>query len=137
MVSRLIRNLKTLFHNFIFYREDDEPNVQQWLNEHITYSNGVFENNSYIEQEISVKFVALVVNPYYRTGDIEVTVIPAVEGQQVTCINEQTTTTVSTNSNGFCRISGRYNRNITVTINVERIKVNGATYKGGSTTIGV
>ena len=40
LLSELIRNLKTLFKTFIYYKEEDEPNFHKWFNQHILYEDG-------------------------------------------------------------------------------------------------
>ena len=42
MAKQLIRNLKTLFHNWIYYRDEDETNYHNWINEYTGYINGGF-----------------------------------------------------------------------------------------------
>lgn len=130
MTNKLIRNLKTLFHNFIYYKEDDGTNIKKWLNQNITYNNGGFENQSNTTQTGTVEFSVWSMSPLYRLGDIKVTVTPGVSGQPVQYISTHVNTTTTTNSNGVCTVSGRFDRNSTVTIIVQPININGVHYKG-------
>jgi len=140
MSSKLIRNLKTLFHDFIFYREDDEMNFHNWISEKVEYTNGNYVNQSTFEQNISVSFAAWIVHPAYRAGDLKITVNPGISGQNVTIVyvktsdGAQATATLTTNSNGYCYLSDSFFRNYSATITVEPITVNGVTYAGGSVT---
>lgn len=140
MTSKLIRDLKTLFHTFIFYREDDETNLHEWVNENVEYENGSYINESNAEQNVTVTFVAWTVHPGYRTGDLKVNVNPGVSGQSVivtyvkTSGGAATTTTLTTNNNGYCYLSDFFYRNYRATITVEPITVNGVTYSGCAAT---
>lgn len=140
MSSKLIRDLKTLFHNYIFYREDDETNLHDWIDENVEYTDGGYVNKSRMEQNISVNFVAWSIHPHYRAGDLQVTVNPGVSGQSVNVAyvksgsGETTTITLTTNANGYCYLSDSFFRNYTANITVEPVTVNGVTYTGGTAT---
>lgn len=140
MSSKLIRNLKTLFHEFIYYREDDETNLHDWITENVNYTNGDYVNKSTMEQNISVSFIAWSIHPHYRAGDLQVNVNPGVSGQNVkisyvkTSDGIPTTITITTNANGSCYLSDSFFRNYTANITVEPVTVNGVTYSGGTVT---
>lgn len=140
MSSKLIRNLKTLFHNYIYYREDDETNLHEWVDENVEYNNGTYVNQSTKEQNITVSFVAWIIHPGYRRGDLGVTVNPGVSGQSVsvtyvkTSDGTTTTITLTTNADGYCYLSDLFYRNYTARITVEPLTVNGVTYNGGTAT---
>lgn len=140
MSNKLIRNLKTLFHNYIFYREDDETNLHEWINENVEYTNGSYVNQSKKEQNVTVTFEAWSIHPAYRAGNLNVTVNPGISGQNVTIVYVKTsggassTATLTTNSNGYCSLSDFFYRNYTATITVQPKTVNGVTYSGATVT---
>lgn len=140
MTNKLIRNLKTLFHTFINYKEDDEPNFHQRMHENITYTNGEYVNKSTKEQTVTVSFSAEYIAPGYRIGDLKINVNPGVAGQSVviqyvrTSNGAITTTTLTTNSNGYCYLTDSFFRNYDATVIIQPITVNGVSYSGGTAT---
>ena len=140
MSSRLIRNLKTLFHDFIYYRTDDETNYHNWITENVSYSNGTYVNHSKRSQDVTVSFSAIYVAPRYQTGDLKINVNPGVAGQSVTIHYVRTsngaitTTTLTTNSNGYCYLTDYFYRNHNATVTVQPVTVDGVSYSGGTKT---
>ena len=140
MSSRLIRNLKTLFHDFIYYRTDDESNFHNWVTENVTYTNGKYINKSVKKQTVTVSFEAASIAPGYRTGYLKVNVTPGVAGQSVIIYyvkssnGSVSTATLTTNSNGYCYLMDYFYRNYDANVTVGSIMVNGVSYQGGTAT---
>ena len=107
MSSELIRDLKNLFHTFIYYKSDDETNFHNWINDNVEYTDGGFINYSSEEQNVNVSFTAWIINPGYRRGDLNIYVTAPVPGQtvQVDFVRSSSgtisTVYLTTDSNGF------------------------------------
>lgn len=140
MSSELIRDLKNLFHTFIYYKSDDETNFHNWINNNVEYNSGGFINYSSLEQNVNVSFTAWIINPGYRRGDLNIYVTAPVPGQtvQVDFVRSSSgtisTVYLTTDSNGFCRLTDIFYRNYTATITVQPIIKDGVEYLGTSTT---
>lgn len=135
-MSELIRNLKTLFKTFLYYNDEDETNIKKWLNNNITYNNGGFENKTIKKQELKIEFDALHVAPYYRRGDLKITLTPGISGQTVLIYAVEDTSggvtihTLTTNNKGYCVLSASFIRNYTANITVEPYNYQGVEYQG-------
>ena len=131
MSSKLIRDLKALFHNFIFYKADDETNFHNWISENVTYTNGELKNHSTITQTGTLSFIAQINHPNYRMGEVSCELVKGVEGQEVHFISTYVDMRTTTDSNGYCVSSGgRFNRGGSVTVVAEPITVDGVSYSG-------
>lgn len=64
MSIKLIRDLKTLFHNWIYYRDEDETNYHTWMSTYTGYINGGFHVRSGLPATINQTFGDTEVNVY-------------------------------------------------------------------------
>ncbi|MBQ6220002.1 MAG: hypothetical protein IJJ47_09750 [Methanosphaera sp.] len=123
--------MKNLFHSFIFFKSDDESNFHTWINENVTYTNGVLQNHSTLTQTGELSFNASIVSPNYRLGTVSCKLVNGVEGQTVQFISSYVNMRTITDGEGYCvSSSGRFNRGETVTVIVEPLNVDGVDYSG-------
>lgn len=64
MTIKLIRDLKTLFHNWIYYQDEDEDNYHEWLNQYTGYIQGSLSIESGLPETITQSFDDITVNIY-------------------------------------------------------------------------
>ena len=114
--------------------------VHNWINNNVEYSSGGFINYSSLEQNVNVSFTDWIINPGYRRGDLNIYVTDSVPGQtvQVDFVRSSSgtisTVYLTTDTNGFCRLTDIFYKNYTATITVQPINKDGIEYLGTSTT---
>lgn len=98
MVKKLIRNLKTLFHNWIYFRDEDEDNYHNWINEYTGYIQGSFSVSSGLPVTINQTFGNITVNVYGTLFHLVITVPEGLNQNQNFYINNASITACTISS---------------------------------------
>ncbi len=101
-MSTLIRNLKTLFKSFIYYREDDENNTHTWTDSAVTYTEGSLKFKYTGTPLTSLHFIGEK-HPEHDNvwiGEIKGTLTPGIKGLTITIEDPANKYFLITDNNG-------------------------------------
>ena len=99
MAKQLIRNLKTLFHNWIYYRVEDETNYHNWINEYTGYINGGFNITQGLPVTVNQSFGDVDVNIYDNLFHFIITVPEGLNENQKFLMNNASIGSCTLSSN--------------------------------------
>lgn len=130
----VIKNLKTLFSNWINLRSDAEETYHTRMDENVTYTSGVFNVTEAVTQSINLSVNTGAPHSGYALCILTCTVSPKVAGQQVTFKSSYATKTGTTNNNGVCISDAiRVDDNNSIHVTVDELLHDNKYYSGGET----